>query len=194
MTVIDIVAPFKIKWVKGNTQNWFDGEGLEKPRSRDKLFKAFKKTRHHIDKEFYKKAKYNIQKLIAAKKQAFFNEKLSESVAKPKELWNTLKSLGMPKKTVVSNFNAIDYNKSLTYDIKTMSKVFKNLFSNLAKSFLDKLPDPSDKCNLEFVFLYYSNFAIPALFHIKSTSEEKYWDFQSLWYRQTPWKVSKRWH
>ena len=115
-----------------------------------------------------------MQKLIAAKKQAFFNEKLSESVAKPKELWNTLKSLGMPKKTVVSNFNAIDYNKSLTYDIKTMSKVFKNLFSNLAKSFLDKLPDPSDKCNLEFVFLYYSNFAIPVLFHNKSTSEEKY--------------------
>ena len=45
----------------------------------------------------------------------------------------------MPKKTVVSNFNAIDDNKSLTYDIKTMSKVFKDFFSNLAKSFLDKL-------------------------------------------------------
>ena len=147
---------------------------LEKLRSRDKLFKAFEKMRLHIDKEFYKKAKYDMQKLIAAKKLAFFDEKLSESVAKPKELWNTLKSLGMPKKTVVSNFNAIDYNKSLTYDIKTMSKVFKNLFSNLAKSFLDKLPDPSNKCNLEFVFLYYSNFAIRELFHIKSTSEEKY--------------------
>ena len=83
-----------------------------------------------------------------------------------------------------------------------MSKVFKDFFSNLAKSFLDKLPDPSNKYNLESVFLYYSNFAIPELFHIKSTSEEKVfkimeniwlWDFQSLWYRQTPWKVSKRW-
>ena len=79
----------------------------------------------------------------------------------------------MPKKTVVSNFNAIDDNKSLTYDIKTMSKVFKDFFSNLAKSFLDKLPDPSNKYNLESVFLYYSNFAIPELFHIKSTWEEK---------------------
>ena len=77
----------------------------------------------------------------------------------------------MPKKTVVSNFNAIDDNKSLTYDIKTMSKVFKDFFSNLAKSFLDKLPDPSNKYNLESVFLYYSNFAIPELFHIKCTSE-----------------------
>ena len=73
---------------------------------------------------------------------------------------------------VVSNFNAIDDNKSLTYDIKTMSKVFKDFFSNLAKSFLDKLPDPSNKYNLESVFFYYSDFAIPELFHIKSTSEE----------------------
>ena len=80
----------------------------------------------------------------------------------------------MPKKTVVSNFNAIDDNKSLTYDIKTMSKVFKDFFSNLAKSFLDKLPDPSNKYNLESAFLYYLNFTISGLFHInKSTSEKK---------------------
>ena len=54
-----------------------------------------------------------------------------------------------------------------------MSKVLKDFFSNLDKSFLDKLPDPSNKYNLESVFLYYSNFAIPELLHIKSTSEEK---------------------
>ena len=34
----------------------------------------------------------------------------------------------MPKKTVVSNFNTIDDNNSLTYDLKTMSKVFKDFF------------------------------------------------------------------
>ena len=99
--------------------------------------------------------KYDTPKLIATKKQAFVDGKTSESVGKPKELWNTLKSLGMPKKTVVSNFNAIDNDKSLTYDIKTMSKVFKDFFSNLAESFLAKLPDPSNKYNLESVFLYY---------------------------------------
>ena len=130
-------------------------------------------SRLHIDKELYKKAKYNAQKLLAAKKQAFFDEKLSESVGKPKELRNTLRSLGMSKKTLISNFNAIDNNKSLTYDIKTMSKVFKDFFSNLAESFLAKLPNPSNKYNLESVFLYYSNLAIHDLFHIKSTSDEK---------------------
>ena len=74
--------------------------------------------RPHIDKELYKKANYDVQKLIAAKSQAFFDEKLSESVGLPKQLWNSLKSLGMPKTTVVSNFKAIDDNKSLTCDIK----------------------------------------------------------------------------
>ena len=142
-------------------------------RSREKLFKAFKKMRLHINKELYKKTKYDAQKLITAKTQAFFDEKLSESLGKPKELWNTMKSLGIPKKTVVSNFNAIDDNKSLTYDIKTMSKVFKDFFSNLAKSFLDKLPDPSNNYNLESMFLYYSTFAIPQVLHIKGTSKEK---------------------
>ena len=133
----------------------------------------FNKTKLHIDKELYKKAKYGAQKLIAVKKQAFFDEKLSESVWKSEELWNAMKSLGMPKKTVVSNFNAIDNNKSLTYDIKTMSRVFKDFFSNSADSFIAELPNPSNKFNLESAFLYYSNFANPGMLHIKSTSEEK---------------------
>ena len=38
MTVTDDVAPCKIKQVKGNTQSCFDGEVLEKLRSRDKFF------------------------------------------------------------------------------------------------------------------------------------------------------------
>ena len=41
MAVIDNVAPCKTKRVKGNTQNWFGGEVLEKLRSRDKLFNTF---------------------------------------------------------------------------------------------------------------------------------------------------------
>ena len=49
----------------------------------------------------------------------------------------------MPNETVISNFNAIDDNMSLTYDTKTVSKFFKDFFSNLAESFLANIPDPS---------------------------------------------------
>ena len=86
MTVTDNATPCKTKRVKRNTQNWFDGEVLEKFRSKDKLFKAFKKTRLHIDKELYKKAKQDAQKLIAAKKQELFYEKLFLRVGISKEL------------------------------------------------------------------------------------------------------------
>ena len=108
MTVIDNVAPYKTKQVKGSIRNWFDREVLEKFMTWAKLLKASKKPRLHIDKLYNKKAKYDAQNLISAKKQAFFDEKLSEYVDKPKELRNTLKSVGMPKKPVVPNFTAID--------------------------------------------------------------------------------------
>ena len=41
MTVIDKIAPYKSKRVKGNTQKWFAGEVLEKLNLRNKLFKKF---------------------------------------------------------------------------------------------------------------------------------------------------------
>ena len=40
--------------------------------------------------------------------QTFFKEKLSETIGKPKKLWESFKSLGMPNKTVISNFNATE--------------------------------------------------------------------------------------
>ena len=39
--------------MKGNTQKWFDGKMFKKMNFRNKLFKKFKKSRLHIDKELY---------------------------------------------------------------------------------------------------------------------------------------------
>ena len=80
-------------------------------------------TRLNIDKELYKEAKYDASKLITTKKQAFFKEKLSETIGKPKELWESLKSLGMPNKTVISNFKAIEQDNTLTHDTRSISKI-----------------------------------------------------------------------
>ena len=82
---------------KRNTQKWFDGEMLEKLNLRNKLLKKFNKSRIHIDKELYTKSKYDALKLTVSKQQAFLEEKLSEMIGKPKELWEPLKSLGIPK-------------------------------------------------------------------------------------------------
>ena len=53
MRVIDIVAPIKSRRIKQNSQEWLDGEVAEKISVRDKLFKKFKKSKLHIDKETY---------------------------------------------------------------------------------------------------------------------------------------------
>ena len=107
------------------------------------------------------------------KKQAFFEEKLSETIGKPKELWESLKALGMPNKTIISNFNAIEENDTLTYDTRSISKIFNNFFSNLANSLLIKLPSSPDKYNLQSVIRYYSSFMISDDFCLTNTSEEK---------------------
>ena len=59
----------------------------------------------------------------------------------------------MPNKTVISNFNVIEEGNTLTQDTRTISKIFKNLFSNLAVSILIKLPKPPDKYRLKSVVL-----------------------------------------
>ena len=51
--MIDKVAPIKERRVKQNSQEWFDGEIADEIKNRDKLFKKFKKSKLHIDKEIY---------------------------------------------------------------------------------------------------------------------------------------------
>ena len=99
-------------------------------------------------------------KLIVTKNQAFYNEKISERIDKPKEVWESLKYLGKPNKTLLSKFNAMEDNDNLTHDTHSISTVFKNFFSCLAKSFLIKLQNPLDKYNLDTVINYYSSLTI----------------------------------
>ena len=76
----------------------------------------------------------------------------------------------MPNKTVISYFNAIEENDTLTYETLSISKIFKNFFSNLAESLLIKLPD---KYNLQSLIRCYSSFMISDDFCLNNTSEEK---------------------
>ena len=74
MGVIDQVAPIKSRRIKRNSQEWFDGEVAVKISVRDKLFQKFKKSKLHIDKEIYNKARHEVQKLILHKKKMLFCE------------------------------------------------------------------------------------------------------------------------
>ena len=71
------------------------------------------------------------------------------------------------------NFNVIEENDTLTYDTRSISKMFKHFFSNLVKSLLIKLPNLPDKYNLQSVIRYYSSFMISDDFCLSKTCEEK---------------------
>ena len=64
MSVIDKLAPFKTKQVKGNSQEWFDGEVLESIALQDELFKIIKHIKLNLEKEIYNKARNKLHKLI----------------------------------------------------------------------------------------------------------------------------------
>ena len=66
---------------------------------RDKPFKKYKIPRLNVDKHVYKTARYNVQNLISRKKIGFFENKLTERVGKPKDLWREPKSLDVPYKS-----------------------------------------------------------------------------------------------
>ena len=90
MAVIIKIAPYKSKRVKRHTQKWFDGEVLEKLNLRNKLFKKFKKSRLCIDKELYKKSKYDALKLISPKNKHFLKRSSQEQLVNTKNYGNPL--------------------------------------------------------------------------------------------------------
>ena len=66
---------------------------MEKISERDKLFKKFKNSCLHVDKDKEcKEAKNEVQKLICTKKKAYFGRKLADNIGKSKEIWKILKS------------------------------------------------------------------------------------------------------
>ena len=70
LSVINKLAPFKNKRVKGNSQEWFDGEILESIALRETLFKKFKRNKLIIEKETYHKARNKLHRLILQKQES----------------------------------------------------------------------------------------------------------------------------
>ena len=98
-------------------------------------------------------ARNKVQHLINKKKKTFVVGKLNENIGKPKELWKSLKSLGLPSKTSI----CLEKDGTLSFDSKTNAEVFKDFYSNLAGDLLKKLPSPTNKFGIEAVKKYYKN-------------------------------------
>ena len=85
---------------------------------------------------------------------------------------NLFKSIAMPNKAIISNFSAIEGGNTLALDSRSISKFFKNIFSNLVEFFLIKFPKHPNMYNLKSVIQYYSSFAITADICLVGTTEK----------------------
>ena len=108
-------------------------------------FLKFKRSKLHIDEESYKKvkfkkeSKYQVQNLIKKSKRKFCETNLRQKINKVKELWKTLKSMGLPSKAVTSNICLKDKNE-IVFNATKNCFIFKNYFSILAHNLVSKLP------------------------------------------------------
>ena len=117
----------------------------------DKLFKKFKKSELHIDKEIYKIARYEVQKLISYQKKKFFENRLNDSIGKPKKLSKVLNSLGLPSKTSVCGTTAIKVKNATSFETKSTLDAFKNYFSTLAVNLLKKTYNSPNRYTFNFI-------------------------------------------
>ena len=156
--VVNKLAPMKKSRIKSNSQDWFDGEVAEKITNREKLFEKFKKSRLQVDKDILKEARNDVSNLIKKKKKEFYEERLKENIGKPKELWKTLKDLGLPSKNTTSTSKiCLQENNNISFDPLKIADIFKEYFSNLAGTLVSKLPSAPNKFGKNYVEKFYNN-------------------------------------
>ena len=126
----------------------------------------------HVDKDNYKESNNEVQKLIHTKKKAYFQSKLTENIGKPKELWKFLKSLGLKFERSFSNINCLEINKSTNFDVKDIAKYFSAYFSDVAKNFVTKLPNPSNKYDMLSVAQYYIHLGLTKRFELLAREKD----------------------
>ena len=94
--------------------------------------------------------------MILKKKKSYFEDELGKNRNKPKELWKTLKSLGLSSdKTRQSNIS-LKKDGAIQFEALEIAKTFKRFYSELAGSLGQKLPRASNKFTSQTTKNYYA--------------------------------------
>ena len=120
----------------------------------------FKKSKLHIDEKNYKKVNYQVQNLVRKKKREFYETNLRQKINKPKELWKTLKSMGLPSKAVTASNICLKDKNEIVFNATKNCFIFKNYFSSLAQNLVSKLPLSPNIFTESKITSYYDNNAV----------------------------------
>ena len=126
--------------MKANSKPWFDNQIVSAIQTRDKLYKKFKHSGLETDKDNFKIAKMHLQKMILKKKKSYFEEELGKNRNKPKEIWKTLKSLGLSLDKARQSKISLNKDGAIQFEALENAKAFKRFYSELAGCLQEKLP------------------------------------------------------
>ena len=129
-STIDKIAPMKEIQMKNSSKDSFDEEIMEEIDKRDKLFAKFKQSKQPSDNQNCKIARNKVQSMIKKKHKNFVVEKLNQNIGKPKELWKSLKFLGLPSKqkslSTICLENMVFYLLIITLTLKSLKTFTQN--------------------------------------------------------------------
>ena len=128
-----------------------------------------KKSELHINEENYKKVKHEVQNLIRKKKREFHETNLTQKLNKSGEPWKTLKSMGLPSKSVTASNICLKGKNEIVFNATKICSIFKNYSSSLAQNLVSKLP-PSPNVSTE-------SKVAPSC---DNNAVSRYWNFQHL--------------
>ena len=159
--------------VKNDTCEWVDDEIFEAIRTRDKFFRKFKRSRLHIDGVNFRRARNKLQTMIKNKKRNFISNKLTENIAKPKELWKTLSQLGIQSKKKTTSKICLKDDGEVNFEPKSNCEIFKTFFESLSTNLVNKLPTPTNIFGMDSVRRYYSDLNLENQnFYLKPTNHK----------------------
>ena len=93
------------------------------------------------DKHNFKVAKMHLQKMILKKKKSYFEEELSKNRNKLKELWKTLKSLGLSSDKTRHSKIYLDKDGAIQFEGLENTNTFKGFYSELAGGLQENTKD-----------------------------------------------------
>ncbi len=98
--------------------------------------------------------------MIKRKQRNFIKVKLTENKCNSKELWKTLKKLGLQTKNESQAKICLGKEGDFSFDPKANAETFKDFYSNLALNLVRQLPLPTKRFGPNSVKEYYKHLNI----------------------------------
>ena len=112
--------------------------------------------------------------MILKKKKSYFEEELGKNRNKPKELWKTLKSLGLSSDKARQSKISLKKDGAIQFEALENANNFKRFYSELAGGLQEKLPRAPNKFTSQTTKNYYAKTScnVSNDFEFSNVSEE----------------------